>query len=1106
MELTAAGMTAAGAAVTLAELGITSSTIPVTVSAGMTSGTAEVEVSYDASMDDGNTTNEMFTITGMSGMVGGDATATPPVVNEVTITVMDDDTGNVASVGLSSGPLSVMEGEAITATVTVTVNLESGGVATTVDVALSSDLPTGSIATPVSVPIEAGMMSGSADVTLTYDAPQDTDTADKTFTITGMVGMVGGDATATPPVVNEVTLTVLDDDAGAVTSVGLSPTMLEVNEGEAITATVTLTVNVATRGAAATHSVDLTVAGAALTDLNLTSPVMVDVAKGDLSGTVDVEVSYDATMGDANTTNEMITITGMVGMVGGDATATPPVVNEVTLTVKDDDAGMVTGLNLEPDTPISVTEGVAFSGSVIVTLTVDPGAAATHDVTLSSSLPTGAINTPVSVPVLEGAPSSTVTVALAFTPEDDTDTLDETITLTGSIGTFSDVVTINVTDDDKRAIKISTDMESIRENSRTRSVVVTATLPAAPGAGNTVMVDVMVTGGTAPVSTTITISGTDLSGTATVDITPVNDEVFTTSAFTVTGSATGYVDGTAAIDILDDDASLGSLSVTSAPPSATLNGGAQDLTLTVKVTLASPDTPIPNPLVVNVTTSKGTLASSTVSITNTKKDANKDPAVTNAVGTATVVLSLAAGDVNAAGDITVTASANMYETGTRAISIRARGARDADGYRAIIAKPTGTNWAIAGNNQIFVNVIRSANVAYPWEDFGSIKVSVRDTAHGDFEFEQVTLSNFNREDDGSVTFIREASPSNADASKWLGNETIQFKIIARVRAHSAYSSQDRADNGQYLGAYAHVEFTSGLDTDEIETRDGETSVYPANPSLVGNAKVGDGRLIRIDNLAPDNTGVADIVITSGDEVGSAVKATVGDEIRVAVALSQTNLFRETGLRIQLQIVDGVGTVNGQNLSGAERNNPSKNVNFTTSQVIAAANDSLIHTYKVTEGFFKVTLTDFVEGVGPLNAKIDLNNARARVRAGIRDQAGNFKWSGWEPAPEKYFHIDSRSPSVSILYPSANPDSLYEHTHPMRFTGKVEDIEQGQNVDDHLNPLAIVVDEDLSKLEVFAVGADTLDITGQMPSDAINDSTAVYDTNTLSSPEERRGRR
>ena len=50
-------------------------------------------------------------------------------------------------------------------------------------------------------------------------------------------------------------------------------------------------------------------------------------------------------------------------------------------------------------------------------------------------------------------------------------------------------------------------------------------------------------------------------------------------------------------------------------------------------------------------------------------------------------------------------------------------------------------------------------------------------------------------------------------------------------------------------------------------------------------------------------------------------------------------------------------------------------------------------------------------------------------------------------------MDSKKPSVTILYPAAEPDSAFAHDYSMRFTGAMINTIEGQNVDDHLNPLA-----------------------------------------------------
>ena len=145
-----------------------------------------------------------------------------------------------------------------------------------------------------------------------------------------------------------------------------------------------------------------------------------------------------------------------------------------------------------------------------------------------------------------------------------------------------------------------------------------------------------------------------------------------------------------------------------------------------------------------------------------------------------------------------------------------------------------------------------------------------------------------------------------------------------------------------------------------------------------------------------------------------------------------------------------------------------------------------------QGLFKSQTSKFVEGIGKIDTPFEGDGLEARVRARVLDQAGNT--SGWRQSA--IFDADSRLPKVSILYPSAMPDSMYGHAHPMRFTGRIEDTVQGQDVDAHLNPLVIKVDEQLKSLKVFAVGADTLTLVE--PLSASGDSIA-YNTQALSSP-------
>ncbi len=1052
-------------AFTLADLGLGASPqLTVNITDGNTSGIVNHDFLYDPQGDAG-TEDEIIAIKGESG--GQDGTSADFTINDVAPAP-----AALTSIAFSPATLSVTEGATLDITVTLTVTADAGA-ATSHNVTLSAagaTLDELGITSPVAVSVASGASSGTAKVPISYTAMEDDNAVNETIIITGMAG--GQSST--------VTLTVADNDESAVTGIKFSTDMLSVDEGATLATTVTLTVT-ADAGPAQTVSVDLS-SSMPLPLGTINSPVTVSIPAGASSGMKSVPINYTAPEDDDNTDNEMIVITATVGTMS----------DELTLTVADNDAGAVTSVEFLPDM-LSLTEGMAFIGTATVKVNVVAGAAQDHEVALSVDSgmlsDIGIMSSPVAVSVAAGASSGTADVAISYTPPTDADLDDEMITVTGMTGGKSGTLTLNVDDNTQSmgTITVSTSLESIRENSRTRNVDVTATLPSAPGAGNTVVVDVTVTGGTAPMSTQISISGTATSGTATVAITPVNDEVFTTSSITVTGSVTGYRSGMATIDVVDDDASMGTLSVTAAPPSLTMGSGAQTVVLTVKVVLASPDTENPGSLVVNVATDKGTLSANTVTITSITKHVDHDPATRKADGTAKVNLNLTEAEINAGGTINVTASADMYDSGTRAIPIRNRDGADVQGYRLVVIKPAAAGgWAIDANHQVEVNVMRVGSVAYPWTDFESIKVSVRDTAHAGHVIDAVTAADFNDEN-GTITFTESGSRGDV---VWKGNDTILFRI--QIHAHN---NDDPSSNGQYLGAYVTAEFNVGGTTTTLSNRDSDKSVYPSNPGLVDEANryVGDGKLFKVDNLKPSNAAIASVNLTNADGEPLTV-AKVGDEVRVAIAVKGDVLFRESGMRAQIQPQDGKGTYQGRTYTAGQVAQITKTINFTAAQVIAAADDSLRASWKITEGFFKYKTDDFVDFIGPRGTVFEADNTIGRVLVAVKDQAGN--WSGSKVTT---FDADSRRPKVSILYPSAAPDSIYEHTHPLRFSGAVESIVEGQNVDAHLNPLAIVVDEDISALKVFAVGADTLDISSQIPGNVIGDSTAVYDTSTLSSP-------
>ena len=975
--------------VTVTLSGNTSAPITVTLDAllnGVTFNTATVEI--DSGEDSDVASFSPITIPEVAGHatrnVVVEATAPGYYTHMKNLLVRDAKT-----LSLTLGTTTISESDqGANVAPTVTLNAQASE---TVTVVLTPD----KYGDPVTTTISAGSLSTANNLRLELTPIPDADANNETVTVTA-------EAQGYPD--DTAVVTVIDAQTGGAITLAVSPAELTEAAGGTVSVDVTLATSV-------TSNVEVNVE-AKIDGLSVGAIVVTVVGTNQApgitgSGSLDITSRADTDIMDKTVTLTATEVTR--------ATAT------ATVTLTDPDKGTIT---LKPN-PTSIEEGVTTDVAVAVTVSHPPAS-----VTITPSANGD--------PVVASVPASgTATVTLSLSPPEDGDADDGLIGLVATADRYEDgLAIVTITDDDagQPKITITTSPTELRESANVRNVEVTATLPAAPGDGNTVVVALATVGSMPEASGAITVSGTDTSGKATLKLASGEDEVYKGGTITVTGSSDDYTPGSATISVIDNDTVNGTITVTAAPPSVTKSNTATDVTLTVKVVMAAPDTELPTlPFTVNLQTDKGTLAS-TVNITSIAKNKDKVPEDTKAEGKATVVLSLTPTQANTEGTITVTASADGYKSGTRTISVTDRSALDIAGYRAVIAKPTGTNWANVNNDQVIVDVIRVNSVAYPWSQFESIKVSVRDTAHDNtgsapLELEQVTASEFNKEDNGNITFSEPGSPSRGDVI-WRGNDTIRFEL--RVRANSVHTRptddvNKQADNGQYFGVYAHVEFKVGSLTEALTNMEDTKPVYPSNPTLIpeANRYRGDGRLVKIDNLKPSNAAIAAVSITNAKDgtalsqapyntlAGAQVK--VGDEVRVAIKVNEDVLFRETKLRIQIQPQDGKGTYKERSYTGGQVAPFTKTKTFTSSDVINA--DSLRHTWKITEGFFEYKTDDYVDFIGPKGTKFQADNTTGRVLVAIGDQANN--WSG---SRVMTFAADSRSPKISILYPSAMPDT------------------------------------------------------------------------------------
>ena len=91
-------------------------------------------------------------------------------------------------------------------------------------------------------------------------------------------------------------------------------------------------------------------------------------------------------------------------------------------------------------------------------------------------------------------------------------------------------------------------------------------------------------------------------------------------------------------------------------------------------------------------------------------------------------------------------------------------------------------------------------------------------------------------------------------------------------------------------------------------------IYP-NPTILAgivpneaDRYVGDGKLFWVDTVKPGNTAITGVDVTSGDEAGTNIKATLDDEIRVAIGVnigSGRARFDIAGIQAQLRTRAGV---------------------------------------------------------------------------------------------------------------------------------------------------------------------------------------------------------
>ncbi len=565
-----------------------SSAATLTIAAGSTTGTIEVQTTEDSIAEGAET----FTVTLASPTNATIGTST------ATGTITDDDTAPTTAT-LSVSPPSVGEEDSAT-TVTVTATL--AGTTTfatnkTVTVKVGKDgdaAESGTDYTAVSdvtLTIAAGQKSGQGTFSL---APrQDTlDEDDEKLTV---------HATATNLTIADAEVTITDDDALPTVTIADAK---EVMEGDDPSTATNMTFAVTLSAASGRDvSVDYTLGGTATAGSDYTDPETktITIAAGDEAGSISIPVLGD----ELDEPNETVTVA-----LASPTNATLGSSSTASGTITDDDER---GVTLTNPAGVAVPAGGLTVHEVDKTTTEDVTEnVATYEVSLASK-PTGTVTITVA-----SADTTVATVSaqtLTFTPsewdaqtvtvtavDDDVDNTGDqrktsiTHTVSSRGNDYEDEsvgsVAVTVTDDEATpTATLSLSSTTINESGNGNASTVTATLSGK--SDRAVTIEVSVPGGspvTLGANTTLTIAAGSKTSTGTVTLTAVDNDVDAPNAtVSVSGAASGggVSDPSAVTLTITDDEGTPTATLVLTPSTIDESGATNESTVTARLSVAS---------------------------------------------------------------------------------------------------------------------------------------------------------------------------------------------------------------------------------------------------------------------------------------------------------------------------------------------------------------------------------------------------------------------------------------------------------------------------------------------------------------------------------------
>jgi hypothetical protein len=523
----------------------------------------------------------------------------------VTATIIDNDppvaTPTVAMTINAPSLTSIDEtgvGAGATTTVTLTLGGAAGGPAgnlTTVLLTFGGGATLGTdyitnLAVPNQISFPAAAAIGST-VTFTITSLADNQDEPNEAVVVDIVEVANGTEALTPGQ-QQVTATIVDDDATVVPNVSIAGTPATIAEA-AGSATITATLSATT---SVNVTVPITFSGSATNGTDFTpSAATITIPAGSTTGSITVTALQDA----LDEIDEAIIAT--MGAVTG-ATATG---GAVTTTITDDDPLANPTVTLTTSaSSIAEAAGTATltaTLSTIASVPVTVNLAYTGTATNGTDYATG----PTSIVVPAG--SLTGTAVLTAT-QDTKDEPDETIiatvsSVTGTGTATAQSVTVTITDDDLQAqpnVTLSASPAALSEATVGTTSTITATLSEASSVDITVAIAFT---GTATITSDFTASGSSIvipagSTTGTITLTAVNDPadeadsetiIATISSLTgTTGTGTGQ---NTTVTIADDDATVvPNVTLSATPLTIDEAGGKSTVTATLSATTSVPVT------------------------------------------------------------------------------------------------------------------------------------------------------------------------------------------------------------------------------------------------------------------------------------------------------------------------------------------------------------------------------------------------------------------------------------------------------------------------------------------------------------------------------------